>query len=231
MGSKDVISCVVSARHRLKYLEKFYSTARAKFAQVPNMDIWERPTFDFLESVAMRIEEKHGRLSVTVVTKADYDKNKEFLLSRIEDGPHFRQSPEQDFAGLPDPFGSYRAKLNYKDFGPPTTLDSQISDRSQSLDHIQDPKMLSYTQREINRFREKEMHKHEVTSSVDVPKDKDSKEGSTIETEAETFEPVSDNDQANDEKKDSKDPKVDPKDQKDKKTASVMAKLADLRAN
>ena len=65
------------------------------------------------------------------------------------------------------------------------------------------------------------MHKHEVKSSVDVPKDKDSKEGSTIETEAETFEPVSDNDQANDEKKDSKDPKVDPKDQKDKKTASV----------
>ena len=63
----------------------------------------------------------------------------------------FRQSPEQDFAGLPDPFGSYRAKLSYKDFGPPTTLDSQISDRSQSLDHIQDPKMLSYTQREINR--------------------------------------------------------------------------------
>jgi hypothetical protein len=99
----------------------------------------------------MRIEEKHGRLSVTVVTKADYDKNKEFLLSRIEEGPHFRQSPEQDFAGLPDPFGSYRAKLSYKDFGPPTTLDSQISDRSQSLDHIQDPKMLSYTQREINR--------------------------------------------------------------------------------
>lgn len=54
------------------------------------MDIWERPTFDFLESVAMRIEEKHGRLSVTVVTKADYDKNKEFFLSRVEDGPHFR---------------------------------------------------------------------------------------------------------------------------------------------
>ena len=72
------------------------------------------------------------------------------------------------------------------------------------------------------------MHKHEVTSTVDVPKDKDSKEGSTIETEAETldFEPVSDNEQAKDEKtdsKDSKDSKVskDPKDPKDQKTASV----------
>ena len=76
--------------HILTFQEKFYPTARAKFAQVPNMDIWERPTFDFLESVAMRIEEKHGRLSVTVVTKADYDQNKEFILKRIEDGPHFR---------------------------------------------------------------------------------------------------------------------------------------------
>ena len=75
------------------------------------------------------------------------------------------------------------------------------------------------------------MHKHEVTSTVDVPKDKDSKEGSTIETEAETldFEPVSDNDQGKDEKKDSKDPKdskdskdlKDSKDPKDQKTASV----------
>ena len=54
------------------------------------MDVWERPTFDFLESVAMRIEEKHGRLTVTVITKADYEKNKEFILSRIVDGAHFR---------------------------------------------------------------------------------------------------------------------------------------------
>ena len=69
------------------------------------------------------------------------------------------------------------------------------------------------------------MHKHEVTSTVDVPKDKDSKEESTIETEAETldFEPVSDNDQPKDEKEDSKDPKdpKDSKDPKDQKTASV----------
>ena len=57
----------------------------------------------------------------------------------------FRQSHEQDFANLPDPFGSYRSKLSYKDFAPPTGVDTQ------SLDHIEDPKMLSYTQREILR--------------------------------------------------------------------------------
>jgi len=145
LDSKDVISDVISAKHRLKYLEKFYPIARAKFAQVPNMDIWERATYDFLESVAMRIEEKHGRLSVTVITKSDYDQNNEFIFNRIEDGPHFRQSEQQDFTNLPDPFGSYRNKLTYKDFGPPPSIDPQ------GLGHIQDPEMQSLMQREISR--------------------------------------------------------------------------------
>ena len=66
------------------------------------------------------------------------------------------------------------------------------------------------------------MHKHEDKSSVDVPKDKDSKEGSTIETVAETSESVPDKDQAKDEKKDTKDQaKDEKKDPKDQKTASV----------
>lgn len=145
LEAQSVISCVVSANHRLKYLEKFYPIARAKFAQVPNRDVWERPTFDFLESVAMRIEEKHGRLSVTNITKSDYDQNKEFILARIEDGQHFRQSPEQDFTNLPDPFGSYRNKLTYKDFAPPPSIDPQ------GLGHIQDPEMQNLMHREISR--------------------------------------------------------------------------------
>lgn len=90
LDSQGVISCMVSAKHRLRYLEKFYPIANGKFAQVPNIDIWERATFDFLESVAERIEEKHGRLSVTVVTKSDYVMNKESILTKIEDGPHFK---------------------------------------------------------------------------------------------------------------------------------------------
>jgi hypothetical protein len=54
------------------------------------MSFWERPTFDFLESVTMRIEEKHGRLSVTAVTKAEYAENKEIIFNKIEAGAHFR---------------------------------------------------------------------------------------------------------------------------------------------
>ena len=83
LDGKGVISDMVSARHRLKYLERFYPVARSKFAQVPNMDVWERPTFDFLESVTMRIEEKHGRLPVTSTSKSDYEANKEFILNKI----------------------------------------------------------------------------------------------------------------------------------------------------
>ncbi len=54
------------------------------------MDLWERPTYDFLESVTMRIEEKHGRLAVTVVTADDFQRNKNEIIRKIEDGPHFR---------------------------------------------------------------------------------------------------------------------------------------------
>ena len=57
---------------------------------MPNMEVWKTPTFDFLEGVAQKIEQKHGRLSVTNATKTDYDQNKEKILDRIESGPHFR---------------------------------------------------------------------------------------------------------------------------------------------
>ena len=45
---------------------------------------------------------------------------------------------------MPDPFGSYRATLSYKDFGPGWTDDK-------GLDHIEDPEMMTLMQREIAR--------------------------------------------------------------------------------
>ena len=56
----------------------------------------------------------------------------------------FRQAPDQDFSNLPDPFGSYRSELGYKDFGL-----GQRDD--QGLDYIEDPDHLSLMQREISR--------------------------------------------------------------------------------
>ena len=60
---------------------------------------------------------------------------------------YFRQSPDQNFQNLPDPFGSYRASLSYNDFG---TFVHGFTD-DQGLDHIEDPKMQTLMQREIAR--------------------------------------------------------------------------------
>ncbi len=57
---------------------------------MPNTNVWERVTFDFLDSVASRIEGKNGRMTSTVVTKADFDVKKEQLYKRIDEGNHFR---------------------------------------------------------------------------------------------------------------------------------------------
>ncbi len=65
-----------------------------------------------------------------------------------------RQCQDQDFANLPDPFGSYRTKLISKDFeavidNDVAAFDHRIKDKG--LDHIKDPGMQSYMQREIAR--------------------------------------------------------------------------------
>ena len=60
---------------------------------------------------------------------------------------YFRQSPDQNFSNLPDPFGSYRASLSYNDFG--TFVHGFTDDKG--LDHIEDPKMMTLMQREIAR--------------------------------------------------------------------------------
>lgn len=63
----------------------------AKFARVPDVDKWERSTYDFLESVAQQIETMHGRLVPFVVIGEDkfqmnYAKIKETILR----GAHHR---------------------------------------------------------------------------------------------------------------------------------------------
>lgn len=55
------------------------------------MRVWESPTFDFLESVVLRIETRSGRLKPTVVASEDeYDRDAETIVRRIDGGPHFR---------------------------------------------------------------------------------------------------------------------------------------------
>jgi hypothetical protein len=73
------------------FQKRFFPKAYAKFNQVPNKDAWKKPTFDFLESVIMRIETRNGRLNPTIVSsKEAYDQEPQQFLRAIENGTHFR---------------------------------------------------------------------------------------------------------------------------------------------
>ncbi len=50
----EVIQHLLSASHRLRYLECFFPSVRRKFAKVPNIKFWKPAAFDFLESVVAR---------------------------------------------------------------------------------------------------------------------------------------------------------------------------------
>jgi hypothetical protein len=56
-----------------------------------NLKVWETPTFDFLESVAMRIETRNGRLEPTILKSIElYKEDQEHVLTTIDNGQHFR---------------------------------------------------------------------------------------------------------------------------------------------
>ena len=75
----------------LLFQKRFYPVAYLKFQKVPNTYKWHNETFDFLESVVMRIENKNGRLQPQVVASDSvYKTNRENIRNRIEKGLHFR---------------------------------------------------------------------------------------------------------------------------------------------
>ena len=70
---------------------KFFPTAHRKFARVPNTDVWKSDTFEFLESVAQRIENLHGRLSPIVVPSlVRFRAGKAEYTAQVEAAKHFR---------------------------------------------------------------------------------------------------------------------------------------------
>ena len=50
----EMVQHLLSASHRLRYLECFFPIVRRKFAKVPNIKHWKPQAFDFLESVVAR---------------------------------------------------------------------------------------------------------------------------------------------------------------------------------
>eukprot|EP00095_Tigriopus_kingsejongensis_P011972 snap_masked-scaffold906_size82779-processed-gene-0.4 protein:Tk11972 transcript:snap_masked-scaffold906_size82779-processed-gene-0.4-mRNA-1 annotation:"conserved hypothetical protein" len=148
----SLISDLLSAEHRLNYLRANFPIAAAKFDKVPSMSAWERPTLDFLESCAMRIESKFGRLKPHIIRGEDYfAENVQMIFHNVRGGQHFNESEALNFATLPDPFGSYIFRIDPREVRGNESFGGKPD---QGLDHIENPEMQDLMQREIARFRE-----------------------------------------------------------------------------
>ena len=73
------------------FQERYFPRARTKFDKVPNRRFWETSTYDYLESVANRIEFKFGRLSPLVAeTWAVVEENRDTIINLMEKQDHAR---------------------------------------------------------------------------------------------------------------------------------------------
>jgi len=107
---------IYSASHRLTYLECFFPIVRRKFAKVPNLGVWEKSTFNHLDSVITRIEARLGRLNPWVVLGRHFlNIEMEGIRKVIESGKHFKEAVGLNFRTIPDPFEAYIKKLSRKE--------------------------------------------------------------------------------------------------------------------
>ncbi len=138
-----LIPCLISAKHRLAFLRRYFPTASAKFDQRPDTAAWQQSAYDRLESVVHKIEVKFGRMAVEVFDEqaegCSFADRKQKVLDRIEDGMHFRESDDLNFAGMGDPFPMS------------VCADATRQPEDLGLDHIQDPGHKSLMEREILR--------------------------------------------------------------------------------
>eukprot|EP00094_Tigriopus_californicus_P012109 TCALIF_11701-PB protein Name:"Similar to CG7065 Uncharacterized protein CG7065 (Drosophila melanogaster)" AED:0.08 eAED:0.08 QI:4647/1/0.93/1/0.71/0.66/15/0/864 len=159
----NLISDVLSAEHRFEYLKTNFPLAGAKFAVVPNIRVWEQQTLNFLESCALRIQTRFGRLKPIVVTGEQYFiDNKHSIYKSIQNGTHFREGEELNFMHLPDPFASYYFRLDEKEIVKPSHK-FMTGKPDEGLEHIKNPELQTLMQREIARFRDQ---KNTVSKAV-----------------------------------------------------------------
>jgi len=101
----DLMEHLISAQHRLAYMDKFFPQASRKFLSVPNKALWTVSTFEFLDTVVNRIESKFARAQPRVVASiVVWDKEKFKIADEIEQGKHARECPGFSFENLQDPF-------------------------------------------------------------------------------------------------------------------------------
>jgi len=111
-GPSELMFHLLSAEHRLCYLDKYFPSVRMKFSRVPNRRFWEIPTYEFLDSVINRIEFKFGRCTPFISENSEmFEKNKSLIHKTIETSDYPRESEMLNFASLPDPFGAYIGRI------------------------------------------------------------------------------------------------------------------------
>ena len=73
------------------FQEKFFPQASRKFLTVPNKSLWTVSTFDFLDTVAHRIEAKFARAEPRVVASPlVWEREMHEITAEIEQGKHAR---------------------------------------------------------------------------------------------------------------------------------------------
>jgi len=103
---------LLSVKHRLKYLGMYFKVVGRKFNRVKNVDFWEESSFDLLDTVTSRIEEKYGRGEPTVVASPTiFHKEVVKIRQQMKEVKHIRESIDFNFKTLPDPFGTYLFKI------------------------------------------------------------------------------------------------------------------------
>jgi len=107
---------LLSAQHRVGYLQNRFRVLHRKFARVKNIDFWEESTFDLLDTVSSRIEAKFGRREPSVVESiVIFDRERKRMMENIQSRDHIRESDDFNFKTLMDPFGKYLYKIPHQE--------------------------------------------------------------------------------------------------------------------
>lgn len=86
-----ILGHLISTAHRLSFLRKHFPVVAAKFSSPLPESQWPLHTFETLDTVAGRIEARHGRGQVTAVRGLlAWEKEAPALSSNIEQTKHAR---------------------------------------------------------------------------------------------------------------------------------------------
>ncbi|XP_055694537.1 uncharacterized protein CG7065 isoform X1 [Lutzomyia longipalpis] len=104
---RTILAHAVSYNHRLKYLDKHYPSCMRELSEFKGQKEARAVLPKVIQTVCAAIEEVHGRLTMAVHDREDYEKNKMKYLTEIINEKHFDEKTGPKFIKVID-----RAKIN-----------------------------------------------------------------------------------------------------------------------